>query len=101
MVKKLLTVYNFIFNLQNFYSLNRDTYLVGRGCCSLQSFRTSRLGRNCTHYVLSALETMRIVPNGTTNVHSVLLTAADGLVASRKIKIFTPMLRILAKKPEN
>ncbi len=42
-----------------------------------------------------------MVPSGTTKVHSVLLTAADGLVASRKADIFSPMCRILAKKPAN
>lgn len=40
-----------------------------------------------------------VVPSGTTKVHSVLQVAAEGLIASGKIDIFTPMLRIVARKP--
>ena len=75
-----------------------DIYLVGKGC-SMQSFRVSRVGRTLTHYSLSALETVRLVPTGTTKVHSVLLTAADALTAARKTEIFIPFFRIVIRKP--
>lgn len=85
------------------YSLQGDlpwyTYLVGKSCFSMQSFRISWLGRMMTHYLVSGLEMAHIVPFGASKTHSVLLTAADGLVASGKLKIFSPMLRIVARKP--
>ena len=77
----------------------RYTFLVGKRCLSLQSFRASFVGRNCTHYVLTALEFLHLVPAGTTKVHSVLITGADGLIAAGKLDIFTPMFRVVAKKP--
>ena len=80
-------------------SFYRYTFLIGKGCCSLQSFRVSTLGRTCTHVSLTGLELIGMVPKGTTKVHSALLTGADGLIASGKSDIFTPMLRIVARKP--
>lgn len=79
--------------------LCRYSFLEGQRCCSLQGLRMSTLGRNLTHYSLSALETVKMVPKGTTDVHSVLLTAADALIASGKVGIFTPMFIITARKP--
>ena len=52
-----------------------------------------------THCFVSGLEMAHLVPFGASKTHSVLLTAADGLVASGKLQIFTPMLRIVARKP--
>ena len=80
---------------------NRYTYLVGKSCFSLdlQSFRVSWIGRMLTHYLVSGLEMAHVVPSGSSKAHTVLLTAADGLVASGKLQIFTPLLRIVARKP--
>ena len=52
-----------------------------------------------THYLVSGLEMAHVVPSGSSKAHTVLLTAADGLVASGKLQIFTPLLRIVARKP--
>ena len=80
-------------------SFYRCAFLNGKGCCSLQSFRVSTLGRTCTHVLLTGLELIGIVPKETTKVHSFLNTCADGLIESEKVDIFTPMLRIVARKP--
>ena len=80
-------------------SFYRYTFLAGKGCCSLQSFRVSPVGRTCTHAALTGLELIGIVPKGTTKVHSLLVTCAGGIIASGKVDIFTPMLRIIARKP--
>ena len=49
--------------------------------------------------MLSAMEMLRIVPQGSTEVHSVLLTAADTLTQAGRKDIFTPMFRIVVRKP--
>ena len=96
-------MHDFYKHLQLIYSLalfhNRYTYLVGKSCFSLQSFRVSWIGRMLTHYLVSGLEMAHVVPSGSSKAHTVLLTAADGLVASGKLQIFTPLLRIVARKP--
>ena len=45
----------------------------------------SVVGRWVTHTFLTMFEFVRIVPKGTTKVHSVLLTGADSLVAAGKM----------------
>jgi sterol 24-C-methyltransferase len=65
---------------------------------SLTHLRTGPTGRALMHYGLKALETLRIVPKGSTQVHRVLETAADGLVKGGEKGIFTPMLFFLARK---
>ncbi len=65
---------------------------------SLPSLRTGPAGRFFMRNLLRILETCRIVPKGTTQVHKVLEMAADGLVRGGELGIFTPMLFFLAKK---
>ena len=84
-----------------YYCHYRYAYLEGNKCLSLESFRASWLGRMVTYFTLSALELVHVVPKGTTEVQSVLCTAADGLIASGKLDIFTPMLRVVARKPKD
>lgn len=74
-------------------------FLQGQSSCSMQNFRISTVGRWTTHFVLNVLETVRMVPQGCTKVHSILLTAAEGLILGGKTGIFTPMFRIVARKP--
>lgn len=73
--------------------------LQSNDCCSLNNFRMSTTGRLITHYTLMALETISVVPKGTTKVSSMLGVAAKSLVDSGKMEIFTPMFRCLARKP--
>ncbi len=60
--------------------------------------RTS-VGRIVTTWALLILEPLRIVPKGTTDVHSILNVAADSLVAGGRLGIFTPMFYFKARKP--
>ena len=78
---------------------SRYTFLAGTSCLSTQNCRMSVVGRWVTHTFLTMFEFVRIVPKGTTKVHSVLLTGADSLVAAGKCGIFTPSFRMVAQKP--
>ena len=77
----------------------RYTFLVGKHAFSLDAFRVSSVGRKLTHLMLSAMEMLRIVPQGSTDVHNVLQTAADSLVQGGRKDIFTPMFRLVLRKP--
>lgn len=81
-----------------FFSL-RYTFLVGKHAFSLDAFRVSSVGRKLTHFMLSAMEMLHIVPQGSTDVHNVLLTAADALIQGGRKDIFTPMFRLVLRKP--
>jgi sterol 24-C-methyltransferase len=71
--------------------------LKGEGF-SFTKLRVSPVGRQVMHHMLHGLETIRLVPRGTSEVHRVLEMAADGLVKGGERNIFTPMLFFLAKK---
>ena len=60
----------------------------------------SKLGRNVTHYSLSALESVQLVPKGTTDVHFILLNSGDTFIRAGKMDIVTPMFITIARKPE-
>ncbi len=66
---------------------------------SVSGFRTTRVGRQLTHYMVSVLEKTRLAPPGSTAVSSFLVKGADALVAGGKQNIFTPMYFTLARKP--
>ncbi|MBS1623600.1 MAG: class I SAM-dependent methyltransferase [Bacteroidetes bacterium] len=72
--------------------------LCGDGRFSISQLRTSPIGRRVMHTALSGLERLHLIPQGSTRVHEVLETAADGLVAGGELGIFTPMLFVLARK---
>ena len=80
-------------------SFHRYSFMEGRGC-SVQSFRVSSIGRMVTHCVLTVLETLSIAPKGVTKVHSVLQVAASSLIKSGRMEIFTPMFRVVGRKPD-
>ena len=50
--------------------------------------------------MLSAMEMFRIVPQGSTDVHNLLLTAADALTQAGRKDIFTPNFRLVLRKPQ-
>ncbi len=66
---------------------------------SLSGFRTTRVGRTMTHYMVTLLEKARLAPPGSTTVSSFLVKGADALVAGGRKGIFTPMFFTLARKP--
>lgn len=68
------------------------------GSFTLHGFRMTRMGRICTHIIVSALELFGIAPKGSARVSALLNATALDLVAAGRIGIFTPCLFILAKK---
>ncbi|AGO12670.1 AaceriADR196Wp [[Ashbya] aceris (nom. inval.)] len=62
--------------------------------------RTSAWGRRVTSAFVSVMETLRLAPRGSSDVVRALESAAEGLVAGGKSKLFTPMMLFVARKPE-
>ena len=74
--------------------------LSGSGI-SLARFRSSQLGRLLIQKMLQLLTLIGVARRGTTDVNRVLNLAADGLVEAGRLRIFTPMYFVLARKPES
>lgn len=62
-------------------------------------FRTSYFGRKFTNAMVSVMERVGVAPEGSTKVTNALEEAAVGLVAGGRLKLFTPMMLFVAKKP--
>ncbi|CAH2035383.1 unnamed protein product [Thlaspi arvense] len=67
---------------------------------SLLSFRVTTVGKFVTDALIKGLEYVRVVPEGTQRIQTILQKAANGLVNGGKKGIFTPMYFVLARKPE-
>ena len=68
---------------------------------SWSSIPRTPLGRAMTNLTLKTGEKLRLFPKGSTEVCTILKTAADALVEGGKTGIFTPMFYFLARKPQN
>mmetsp|Transcript_3847 Transcript_3847/g.8574 ORF Transcript_3847/g.8574 Transcript_3847/m.8574 type:complete len:413 (+) Transcript_3847:388-1626(+) len=68
------------------------------GSFTLKGFRMTRLGRMCTHALVSTLEFLRIAPQGSVRVSALLNATALDLVEGGQKEIFTPSLFFLARK---
>eukprot|EP00824_Muranothrix_gubernata_P015686 TRINITY_DN327_c0_g1_i1.p1 TRINITY_DN327_c0_g1~~TRINITY_DN327_c0_g1_i1.p1 ORF type:complete len:359 (+),score=74.73 TRINITY_DN327_c0_g1_i1:38-1078(+) len=68
---------------------------------SLRNFRFTRAGRMCTQGLVSALETIRLLPRGSAETHAWLCDAATMLVQGGQLGIFSPMVMFVVRKPEN
>lgn len=66
---------------------------------SLLALRRGRLGRMFADRFLGTLETLRVVPKGSTEVSLMLSAAAESLIAGGELGIFTPNYFLLARKP--
>ena len=66
---------------------------------ALKSFPRTPLGRALTNLVLRVGEKLRMVPQGTTEVSTLLNVGADALVEGGESGIFTPMFFFLTRKP--
>jgi len=66
---------------------------------SLKSIPRTPVGRALTNLVLRVGEKLRVVPDGTRAVSTLLNEAADALVEGGAAGIFTPMFFFLARKP--
>ena len=69
------------------------------GSFTLKGFRMTRLGRICTHTLVTTLEFLRIAPKGSAvRVSSLLNATALDLVEGGQKEIFTPSLCFVARK---
>lgn len=68
---------------------------------SLENLPHTTVGTMITDWLCWTLEKTGLAPPGTYKAHQVLLTAREGLVAGGQMGIFTPMLLLVGRKPEN
>jgi sterol 24-C-methyltransferase len=73
-------------------------YYTLYGSFTLKGFRMTRLGRMCTHALITTLEFLRIAPKGSVRVSSLLNATALDLVEGGRKEIFTPSLFFVARK---
>jgi sterol 24-C-methyltransferase len=73
-------------------------YQTLKGSLSLKGFRMTRLGRICTHLLVSTLEFVRIAPKGSVRVSALLNATALDLVEGGEKELFTPSFFFLARK---
>ena len=66
---------------------------------TLSSIPRTPMGRALTNIVLRVLERLKLVPEGTRAVSTILNEGADALVEGGETGIFTPMYYFLARKP--
>jgi len=71
-----------------------------RANCNVETIQHTWCGVTFTHYLTWILEKIHLAPKGTFRAHQILQTARDGLVKGGDLQIFTPMLMVIAKKPE-
>ena len=71
-----------------------------QGHWTLADFKTTPVGRWCTHVSLRGMEMIGLAPKGSTATHTMLCKGADGLVQGGLKGIFTPMYLIVVQKPE-
>jgi len=64
-----------------------------------KNFAHTRVGMWCSTQMIWAMETLRLAPTGTSDVHNLLTATAKDLVLGGKTRIFTPMYFYLARKP--
>lgn len=86
------------FEVIDHYDANRGVHSVHEipwyetlaGKMSLSGFRMTHIGRMCTHSLVWLLETIRIAPEGSTQVSALLNATAIDLVLGGAEEIFTP-----------
>ncbi len=66
---------------------------------SLESFKSSLIGRTLTHVTVQVLEKLKIAPQGSTQVSTFLLESAKVWAESGRLGILSPMYFVLARKP--
>jgi sterol 24-C-methyltransferase len=66
---------------------------------SLTSIPRIPVGRILTRVVTGWLEALRLLPRGTAAVSSLLIAAANDLVAAGRLRIFTPLYYAKARRP--
>ncbi|KAF0689356.1 Aste57867_19182 [Aphanomyces stellatus] len=74
-------------------------YETLEGKWTLQGFRMTWFGRQCTHALVTTLEFLKIAPKGTVKVSLMLNKTADDIVEAGRANIFTPSYFFMARKP--
>jgi len=69
--------------------------------CSVQGFSHTVPGQYLTNKFVWLLETIRLAPKGTLDVHNLLIKVAKELVEGGSHGIFSPMFFYLCRKPAN
>jgi len=67
---------------------------------SLASFRHTPLGMWCTDKMVWIMESLRIAPKGTHEIHNLLISVSKDLVEAGRLGIFSPTYFYLARKPK-
>ena len=70
------------------------------GKYTISGFKSTKLGRICTNYLVYFMESFRLAPKGSYQAHNILQIAADGLLNGGQQEIFTPMHFYKVRKPE-
>ncbi len=65
----------------------------------IDNFRHSEVGFRTTDVLVRLAERFHLVPTGTAAVSSILMRAAQALIAGGRLGIFSPMYFVLAQKP--
>ncbi|KAL7535650.1 hypothetical protein ACHAXR_006642 [Thalassiosira sp. AJA248-18] len=94
------------FEVLDAFDANKDAHSINQipwydtlyGSFTLKGFRMTRLGRICTHTLVSVLELLRIAPKGSVRVSSLLNATALDLVEGGRKEIFTPSFCFVARK---
>ncbi|KAI4597613.1 Delta(24)-sterol C-methyltransferase [Pestalotiopsis sp. 9143b] len=68
---------------------------------ALTVLRMNKWGRIVAHSFMGAMESVRVLPAGTRKTAESLGQAADALVEGGRLKLFTPMYLMVARKPIN
>lgn len=66
---------------------------------SFENLRTSKFTIGITNKIVYLLETLKIAPKGSHDVHNALSEGADSLTEGGKMGMFSPMYFVLARKP--
>src|SRR3712207_3170056 len=69
------------------------------GKTRIENFRRSEVGVRVTHVIVQLGEWFHLMPAGTAAVSSILMRAAQGLIAGGRLGIFSPMYFVLVQKP--
>jgi sterol 24-C-methyltransferase len=68
---------------------------------TLRGLPRTSVGRFISHRAVQLMESLKVAPQGSTELSALLNDAADALVASGEMKIFTPMYFFRGRKPLN
>ena len=82
-----------------YYPLAGDFSMMGTIWDFFTVARMTRWGRGAIHRFVRALEIVGVAPKGTQKTADSLALAADNLVLGGKLKLFTPMYLMVARKP--